>query len=402
MPHAVIAGAGPGGTALAYLLARRGIEVTLLERAQDFEREFRGEVLMPSAFDAFEQMGLGSVVAEVPQVRIRRVRVFLDGRPLFAADLDAAAFGEVPPAWVSQPRLLEALVARAGAFAGFRLLRGASVRDVLRRDGRVVGVRAHTAAGEREIRGDVVVGADGRASAIRRRTGARVRRSRVRMDVVWCKLPQPDFLRADPHLRGYLGGGHLLLVAPTAEGQMQIGWVIRKGRYGELRSRGLAEWIERLARQVSPDLAEHLLEHRTEAVQPFLLDVQSDRVERWCNQGAWLIGDAAHTLSPVGAQGLNIALRDAVVAANHLLPALLAGASPDALDDAAGRFQAERLPEVRTIQRLQALAPPLVLSRSSWARLLLRLVPLALRLQPAAGGALRRFARGVTQVRLKV
>ncbi|MCE2392245.1 MAG: FAD-dependent oxidoreductase [Proteobacteria bacterium] len=402
MPHAVIVGAGPAGAALAYLLARRGIEVTLLERARDFEREFRGEVLMPSAFDALGQMGLGKLVAEVPQVRIRRVRVYLDGRPLLAADLDAAAFGGVPPALVSQPRLLEALVARAGVFERFRLLRGAVVRDVLSRSGRVVGVRAQTPDGEREIRGDVVIGADGRASVIRRRSGARVRASRTRMDVVWCKLPLPDFQGADPHLRGYLGGGHLLIAAPAADGRLQLGWVIRKGRYGELRARGIAEWIEQLARHVSPDLAGHLLEHRSEAVHPFLLDVRSDRVARWCNQGAWLIGDAAHTLSPVGAQGLNIAVRDSLVAANHLLPALLAGARPDALDAAAGRFQAERLPEVRTIQRLQALAPPLVLSPARWARLLLRASPLALRFMPSGGAVARRFANGVTQVKLRV
>jgi 2-polyprenyl-6-methoxyphenol hydroxylase-like FAD-dependent oxidoreductase len=405
MPRVLIVGAGPAGAVLGLLLARRGIGVTLLERQRDFEREFRGEVLMPSAFTAFEQMGLGGLLASVPQVPLRRGELYLDGRRLARLELGEALFDGRPPAWVSQPRLLEALMGEAARLPGFALERGVSARALLRDRGeRIAGVRARGETGEREIRADLVVGADGRSSVVRRDSGAAVSADRVPMDVVWCKLPLPDFLRADPHVRGYLGRGHLLIAAPTPEGLLQLGWVIRKGRFGELRARGVREWIEELARHVSADLASHL-QARVDAVsRPFLLDVIADRVHPWAVPGALLIGDAAHTMSPVGAQGINVAIRDALVAANHLVPVLQGEALAGEIDAAAARVEPERTPEVRAIQRFQARAPHLVLTDAWYARALLRLLASLARAPRGrlARRAVRRLAQGVTEVQLRV
>jgi 2-polyprenyl-6-methoxyphenol hydroxylase-like FAD-dependent oxidoreductase len=399
MPRVIIAGAGPAGATLAYLLARRGLEVVLLERQRDFEREFRGEVLMPSAFAAFEQMGLGPAVREVPQVVLRGVLGFLEGRELFRVDLDAVGG---PAAWISQPGLLELLVAQAGRFPGFRLESGVVLRELIRADGRVVGVRARAADGERELHAGLVVGADGRASVVRRELGVAVQRDRTEMDVVWCKVPLPGFLAGEARLRGYLGRGHFAIAGPTPDGMLQLGWVIRKGQFGELRARGVSEWIESLADHVDPPLAAHLRARSAEVSRPFLLDVVADRVARWWVPGALLLGDAAHTMSPVGAQGLNIAIRDAVVAANQLVPALEAGADPRALDAAAARIEAERLPEVRQIQLLQALPPRVALRDAWWVPGLLRLLPRLLVSRRALAPIVRRFARGVTEVILRV
>jgi 2-polyprenyl-6-methoxyphenol hydroxylase-like FAD-dependent oxidoreductase len=401
MAHVIVVGAGPAGASLAYLLARRGVEVTLLERQSDFEREFRGEVLMPSAFEAFEQMGLAETFAAVPQVRLVDIEGYLFGRRFFRRRLAEAGSDDRVPRWVSQPRLLEMLVAEAGRFTSFRIERGATVRDLLRDGERVVGVRAQLPSGERELRGDLVVGADGRASVVRRRSGVPVRRNRVEMDVVWCRVPLPDFLLGDPHLRFYLGHGHLLIAAPTPDDALQLGWVIRKGRFGELRARGIDEWMDELASHVSPDLAEHLRVHRSEAIRPFLLDCVSARVGSWSAPGLLLIGDAAHTMSPVGAQGINIAIRDAVVAANELVPVLTGGCAGAAVEAAARRIEAERLPEVQSIQRLQSLPPPVVLSRSWWSQWALRLAPFVIG-TAGRGPAFQRFAFGTTDVRLRV
>jgi 2-polyprenyl-6-methoxyphenol hydroxylase-like FAD-dependent oxidoreductase len=401
----IVVGAGPAGALLAYLLARRSLDVTLLERTRDFAREFRGEVLMPGGLEALDQTGLWPEVDAVPHVALRAVEIYLRGVRRVRAELPVETFGKYGPRWMSQPALLEMLVAQAARFPGYRLLRGATVRGLVEEGGRVRGVRALLPEGESELRADLVVGADGRSSTVRRRAGLPERADPVPIDVVWCKLPRPEFLERDLHLRGYLGNRHLLLAAPIYGGHMQIAWVIRKGSYGDLRARGLPEWLDAMAAHVSPDLAEHLRRHRADAVEPFLLSTVSDRALSWTRPGVLVIGDAAHTMSPVGAQGINVAIRDAIEAANELVPALAAGADPDAIDAACRRVEAVRTPEVREIQRLQALPPRIVFSGARWARLVLRLVPYLLRSDIARarrGRIFSRFAFGVREVRLRV
>jgi 2-polyprenyl-6-methoxyphenol hydroxylase-like FAD-dependent oxidoreductase len=402
MSGVVIVGAGPGGASLAFLLARRGIDVTLLERQTDFAREFRGEVLLPGGLEPFKQMGLWDELDTVPHVTLNAAQLYVNGKFRVRAAFDPATFGDLTPRWTSQPALLEMLVRECGRFPNFHFERGVHVRDLMHDGDRVSGV---TLDGGREIRAGLVVGADGRTSIVRRRAQVRVHDDPTPMDVVWCRLPVPEWFVTDPHLRGYLGGGHLLITAPVPEGYMQIGWIIAKGKYGELRERGIPELLDRMAAHASPDFAEHLRRHRNDAVQPFLLSVVSDRVAHWSRPGLLLIGDAAHTMSPVGAQGLNIAIRDAIVAANHLVPAFEHGAAPDALDAAAQRIEAERLPEVVEIQNFQAVPPRVLLRNAWWARIVLALLPYVLRsgITGTRGvGLIRRVAFGVTDVRLAV
>lgn len=405
-PHVIVVGAGPAGALLAYLLARRALSVTLLERTRDFAREFRGEVLMPSGLDALDQTGLWSEVDAVPHVPLRAVEFYLNGVRRLRQELPAEAFGRHRPRWMSQPELLEMLVAQAARHPGFRFERGATVRGLGEQAGRVRGVRVLQADGsESELDADLVVGTDGRSSTVRRRAGLPERADRVPIDIVWCRLPRPDFLAEDEHFRFYVGNGHLLLAAPVPGGLLQIGWIISKGAYGDLRQRGIAEWLDEMRTHVSPDLAEHLRLHRDRASLPFLLSTVSDRALAWSRPGVLVLGDAAHTMSPVGAQGINLALRDAVEAANQLVPALESGANPAALDAACRQVEALRLPEVRSIQRLQALPPRILFRRTWWARLVLELVPRLLGsdiTRARRGSVFRRFAFGVTEVRLRV
>jgi 2-polyprenyl-6-methoxyphenol hydroxylase-like FAD-dependent oxidoreductase len=401
----IVVGAGPAGALLAFMLARRGLEVLLLERARDFAREFRGEVLMPSGLEGLEQTGLWPEVDAVPHVALRTIELYLDGVLRVRQELPEEVFGRFRPRWMSQPALLEMLVAEAQRHPGFRLERGTTVRALVEERGRICGVRALGPEGELELRAYLVVGADGRSSTVRRRAGLPERADRVPMDVVWCKLPRPTFLGDDAPLRGYFGSGHLLLAAPVYGDALQVAWIIAKGAYGDLRARGVAEWLDEMAAHVSPDLAAHLRRHRAEAALPFLLSTVSDRALEWTRPGLLVIGDAAHAMSPVGAQGINIAIRDALEAANELVPALLAGGDPAGLDAACRRVQALRSPEVRQIQRFQALPPHVILRRGPLARLVLRLAArlLASDIARARGGSLfRRFAFGVSSVRLRV
>ena len=402
----LIAGAGPGGAALAFLLARRGAEVILLERHTDFAREFRGEVLLPGGLDVVRQMGLWGAYADVPKVELRSAALYVGGRRRARLHFDPEILGDLPPHWVSQPSFLEMLVQQAGMHPSFRLERGVTVRDLLRDDGRVVGVRAVGPEGEREYRADLVIGADGRSSVVRKRAGLPVRADRVPMDIVWFKLPLPAFLAEDPHARVYVGDGHLLLLASVYDGRLQIAWIIPKGGFGRVRERGMGACIDAMAELVSSDLAEHLRATGADAMDPFLLSTASDRVEEWSRPGLLVIGDAAHTMSPVGGQGLNIALRDAAVAANRLVPVLPDGRpEPGAVDAAARAIEQERDREVREIQRLQARAPRILFSRSRVAGMLLTLGAFLLSsglrppLVPRIAG---RFFFGVSDVRLRV
>jgi 2-polyprenyl-6-methoxyphenol hydroxylase-like FAD-dependent oxidoreductase len=359
-------------------------------------------VLLPGGLEPFAQMGLWDALDAVPHVTLNAVALYVNGKRRARVAFEPTQFGPFAPRWCSQPALLEMLVAQCAHQPSFRFERGTHVRDLVYDGERAVGVQLD---GGRELRGDIVVGADGRTSIVRRRSEVPVHVDPVPMDVVWCKLPLPDWFRADPHLRGYVGGGHLLLAAPVYDGHLQLAWIIVKGQYGELRTRGIPELIDELAAHVSSDLAEHLRRHRDAAVQTFLLSVVSDRVTCWSRPGLLLIGDAAHTMSPVGAQGLNIAIRDAIVAANHLVPALAGGASPAAIDAATQRIEAERVPEVTEIQHLQAQPPRFLFRDTWWIRLALAVVPRLLPFAIRGAGrvaVIRRFAFGVTEVKLAV
>ena len=321
MNPVVIVGAGPAGASLAYLLARNGVPVTLLERRRDFAREFRGEILMPSGMDAFEQMGLLDDLLGLPGHVPQNLTLYMNTQPVLSVDLTATGVPDnVRFMAVSQVALLEMLVAKADVFENFQFMRGAAIRGLQHDEaGRLNGVRIHMDDEERELPASLVIGADGRNSVVRREAGFGLSHAAPPLDIVWIKLPCPqDWLG----VRAYAGRGHLLVAYRTWGDGLQLGWVILKGTFKALRDAGLDAWVDEMCNQVTDDLAEHIRAHRHAIERPFLLDVVSDRVESWWAPGIMVIGDAAHAMSPVGGQGINIALRDAVVAANHLVPLL--------------------------------------------------------------------------------
>ena len=406
MSRVVIVGAGPAGATLALLLAERGIDVTLLERRRDFAREFRGEILMPSGIEALDQMGLAGLLTRIPTRTNRELTVYLNGRSIVGGSLSREVFGDRLPTVVSQPAFLEGVVEIAGRNPGFEFRPGVAVKSLVREANRVARVVIHdatdNASGERTVRADLVVGADGRNSFVRKQLALSARSMSPPMDVVWCKLPRPDGWTG---MHAYIGSGHLLIAYHTWDDTLQLAWVILKGTFGALRSQGIEAWVEDMANHVSPDLAAHLRQSSHRIGRPFLLDSVSDRVDRWSQPGALLIGDAAHAMSPVGGQGINIALRDAIVAANHLIPALSGPVDHERVTRALSDVEAERLSEVQPIQRLQALPPRIVLNRAWYGELARGILGHAVRRPAVRAGAARRaseFFRGVTEVVLTV
>jgi 2-polyprenyl-6-methoxyphenol hydroxylase-like FAD-dependent oxidoreductase len=400
----VIVGAGPAGMALAYLLARRGVGVTVLEAHQDFARSFRGEGLQRSGIDAFRQMGLGEQFDRVPHVELRILEIYSGGRLRVRAD--AAGLGRGQARLVSQSSLLQMLADEAGKHPSFRLDVGVTVRDFIRENGRVVGVRTSAADGPREYRADLVVGADGRHAATRKHSGFPELSAPQDYDILWLKVPYPDAYPDRATAQFEIGTHRAALAFPTADGQLQVGFVIPKGGFSALRARGAERWPEELIGRLPGYLADHLRAHPEAVAGAALLNVVCGRLTEWTAPGLMLIGDAAHPMSPVGGQGVNIALRDALVAANHLCPVLTAGGDSSAIDAATQRVRDERWPEIVAVQQMQQDQARMLINPNRWStRLVHRLLPLLVRtglLQWLHRKQYRYMSDGVVPVRLVV
>jgi 2-polyprenyl-6-methoxyphenol hydroxylase-like FAD-dependent oxidoreductase len=395
----LIVGAGPAGAALAYLLARRGASVTLLEKHPDFARSFRGEGLQPSGVDALMQMGLNDQFSRLPQARIRTVELYRGGRQ--RARIQDESMGMVT--YVSQPALLDMLTRQAACHPGFRLDLGVTVRELLHEEGRVCGVRTDTPDGPREYRADLVIGTDGRHSVTRKHGQFAELTVKQDFDVLWVKLPFPEFWPDQSTVRMEMGNGYLTGAVPSSDGQLQIGFTIPKGTFKVLRAQGGDRWVDQLIDRLSPDLANYLRSHREAVQRAVLLDVIVGRLTTWTAPGLLLLGDAAHPMSPIGGQGLNLALRDALVAANHLCPVLAGGGDRAALDAAAQRVAAERMPEIAAMQEHQDRQAKMFFSTGLRNRLVMRVLPLLLRsglIKMLMGKRMRAFHHGVAAVRL--
>jgi len=348
----VIVGAGPAGASLALLLARHGAQVRLLEREESAGAAFRGEGLMPLGIDALHEMGLGGVLAAVPGRVVSTWRIHIDGEEVFRIPEPVAELGDRAFRVASPAALLERIVDAAREYPGFSYHPGtrfaAPVRDA---SGRVVGVRAVRPDGETEWAADLVVGCDGRGSSVRRHCGLQLERSAEDYDVLWFKAPGPPAAeaRTDFHIM-VVGGRHPLVAYTSWDDRLQCGLIMPKGGLAEVLQ---GDWLHTAVQSAPRWLAEHVLAHRDRVDGPIRLTVLVGSAPAWSGPGVLLLGDAAHPMSPVRAQGINLALRDVVVAANHLVPLAAGRVDHPALDAACRAVQAEREPEIRRAQLLQ-------------------------------------------------
>ena len=364
-PKVVVVGAGPAGVSLALLLARGGVAVTLVEAGTSLERQFRGEALMPSGLEALAAMGLLELIPDLPHRPLVGWRFVVNGQELFTATEPLGGDPSRPCTLVSQPALLEALLKLAGTYPSFAIERGQPVVDLLWQQERLAGVQLRDG---RQLPADLVVGCDGRGSLVRQKAGLALQSSPSPIDLLWFQLASPA---ASP-----LAGCFTTLVGPegvfsafeSASGGLQLGWVMGKSQATpELSREG---WIERMAALSPPQLAAWLRQWRGGLGAPSRLTVQVGLAERWCQPGLLLLGDAAHPMGPVRAQGINMALRDAWVAARRLLPLLSSGCSGASLDGVAAQIEAERRPEIISMQTLQAAEAALgeQLRQQGWLR----------------------------------
>jgi 2-polyprenyl-6-methoxyphenol hydroxylase-like FAD-dependent oxidoreductase len=346
-----IAGGGPAGMMLGLLLARAGIDVTVLEKHADFLRDFRGDTVHPSTLEVLHELGLLEAFLRRPHDRVQTLRVNIGEREVAVADFGRlrtrCRFIALVPQW----EFLDFLRAAGARYPGFRVLMQARAEGLREAGGRVTGVSASTPQGPLEIAADLVVGCDGRHSTVREAAGLPVRELGAPIDVLWMHIAKRA---GDPGgTGGRIGAGGFVALLDRGS-YWQCAYVIRKGGMQVVQQRGLPALRADLVRIV-PFLAGRLEAELPDWDAVKLLSVSVDRLEHWSRPGLLCIGDAAHAMSPIGGVGINLAVQDAVAAAN-LLAAPLADAGVRDLTPWLAQVQQRRLWPTRVIQTAQLAA----------------------------------------------
>jgi 2-polyprenyl-6-methoxyphenol hydroxylase-like FAD-dependent oxidoreductase len=367
-----VAGGGPAGVMLGYLLARAGVDVQVLEKHADFLRDFRGDTVHPSTLQLLHELGLLTDFLKRPHQKAPKLRGWIGDYQFVVGD-----FSRLPTkcryiAMMPQWDFLDFLAGHAREFPSFHLRTRAEVTDLLWEGGRVAGVRAATPDGPLEVRAELTVGADGRHSVVREKAGLTVEDLGAPMDVLWLRLSWKPGDPAAP--TGRFDRGRILAMIYRGD-YWQCGFVIPKGGYDELRRRGLDAFREELA-SAAPLFRDRVAEIR-DWDDVHLLTVAVDRLTTWHRPGLLCIGDAAHAMSPVGGVGINLAIQDAVAAANLLTEPLRQGHVTDTQLD---RVQSRRWFPTAVTQWLQLLVQRRVIGRALGSRGPIRQLPWLLRL----------------------
>lgn len=342
---ACIAGGGPAGMMLGYLLARAGIDTVVLEKHADFLRDFRGDTVHPSTMAVLKELGLLDEFLKRPHQKVTRVTAVLGDEEVtlgnFARVRAACPYIAFMPQW----DFLDFLADAAKEFPSFRLMMNAEVEDLVFEGERVAGVKVKTDDGPLTVRAKVTFGTDGRHSLVRAKAGLKVKELGAPIDVLWMRLPREASDPTEPFAR--IDGGHFFIMLYRGD-YWQCAWVIPKGSFDAIKAAGLDAFRAGVA-DAAP-----LVASRVGALKSWddikLLTVRVDRLEEWARAGLLCIGDAAHAMSPVGGVGINLAIQDAVAAANLLYRPLRDG-TIDTGD--LQKVQARREWPAKATQRLQ-------------------------------------------------
>ena len=343
-----IAGGGPAGLMLGYLLARAGVKVIVLEKHADFLRDFRGDTVHPSTLEVMVELGLIDRFLKLPHQKVRKLGGMIGDTPVTIADFSHLPVRERYIAMMPQWDFLKFVAAEADQYPGFSLCKSIQATDLVEDDGRIVGVRAKGPDGEIEVRADLVVAADGRSSILRDRAKLVVEDLGAPMDALWFRLPA---LPEDTsETMGRFAAGAIFVLIFRGD-YWQCAYVIPKGEFEKLKAAGLPAFRDAVGRlsTFGPQRAEAL----SSWDDVHLLRVRVDRLQQWFRPGFLCIGDAAHAMSPIGGVGVNLAVQDAVAAANILAKPLTEGSLTT---EDLRRVQTRRMFPTRVTQAIQVVA----------------------------------------------
>jgi 2-polyprenyl-6-methoxyphenol hydroxylase-like FAD-dependent oxidoreductase len=350
-----IAGGGPAGMMLGFLLARAGVAVVVLEKHADFFRDFRGDTVHPTTLEIMYELGLIDTFLQLPHQKLETITGQVGAEHIRMADFRQlpthCKFVALMPQW----DFLNFLAEQAKRYKTFDLRMQAEATDLIDEGGRVVGLSAKTPDGTLTIRADLVVGCDGRHSTVREKAGLKGDDYGAPMDVLWFRLSRKASDSSDTF--GHIEAGRLMVMLDRGD-YWQCAYVISKGGIERVKSEGLEAFRRRVV-EMSPFLADRIGELKSwDDVK--LLSVTVDRLRKWWRPGLICIGDAAHAMSPIGGVGINIAVQDAVAAANRLAGPLKSGRVTD--EDLAAIEKRRTFP-VRFTQWMQLTIQRQVISR---------------------------------------
>jgi 2-polyprenyl-6-methoxyphenol hydroxylase-like FAD-dependent oxidoreductase len=340
-----IAGGGPAGIMLGYLLARAGIEVIVLEKWPDFFRDFRGDTIHPSTMDVLHELGLLDDFLKLPHEKTRRMTLKIGEEDITVADFAHIQIRNPYIAFIPQWDFLNFMTAHAKKFPHFKLLMHTEAIQLIDENGRVQGMVAQGPDGPVEIRAELTVGADGRHSIVREKSKLPLVETGAPIDVLWFKLPVSG---ADPEQSfGYINDGIGLVTLDRGD-YWQCGLIIQKGDFEHIKKDGIEKFRMMIAR-LAPHFSS-VLREIDDWDKIKLLSVTIDHLTQWYKPGLLVLGDAAHAMSPMGGVGINLAIQDAVAAGNVLIPAFRKGVPSES--DCAD-VQKRRWFPTRMTQRLQ-------------------------------------------------
>jgi 2-polyprenyl-6-methoxyphenol hydroxylase-like FAD-dependent oxidoreductase len=318
-----IVGGGPAGMMLGYLLGRAGVETLVLEKHDDFFRDFRGDTVHPSTLQVMDELGLIDGFLKLPHQRLQKMDGKFGGASIRIADLSRLKVNYPFVAFMPQWDFLNFLRESGKRFSSLKVLMNAEATDLIWSDGAVVGVQARTPDGPVEIRADLTIGCDGRHSMVRQRADLEVEEIGAPMDVLWFRSGKPAGETESVFAR--VEAGKMMVTFDRGD-YWQCAYVIAKGQHDAVKARGLDAFRDDVI-SMAPILKSGISDVKTwDDVK--LLTVAINRLKRWTRAGLLCIGDAAHAMSPVGGVGVNLAVQDAVATAN-LLAAKLASGCPD-------------------------------------------------------------------------
>ena len=344
-----ICGGGPAGMMLGFLLARAGIQVTVIEKHADFFRDFRGDTIHPSTLQLMHELGLSEEFLQVPHQEVTQLSAQFNGVDVQIADFTHLDVPHPILALMPQWDFLNVLERHAMKYPSFTLLKETKVQELITEAGIVKGIKASTPQGDLEIRSNLVVGADGRSSDVRKAASLQVINTGAPIDVLWFRLTKNA--ATDPkETLGRFEGNRMIVLLNRGD-YWQCAYVIMKGELENIKSNGLKSFHEDIV-AICPFFADRVQELK-EWEDLKLLNVVIDHLEKWYTDGLLCIGDASHAMSPVGGVGVNLAIQDAVAAANILYPHLLQDNPVPGV--VLQKIQKRREFPARMIQRLQVI-----------------------------------------------